>query len=167
MIEREAIGNSTASIVPGDVESVEPEPLHHRDAIARHRAFGVRFVVVRSRRLRALAVSTQIHCHHRELAREAPRDQVPHHMRLRMPVQEEERRATPAVPDADGRLARVDALELESFEHRAETSRGSGRGISRVLRVLVRGFAAPGGRNSFPLRVRAALRLGAASARQR
>jgi len=74
--------------VSGEVEAGEPETLHHGEAIAPHRALGVGLVVGGGFRLRALAVSAQVHRHHGELAREPRRDQVPHHMRLGMTVQE-------------------------------------------------------------------------------
>ena len=126
MIEGEAVRDAPAAIVPGEVEPREPETVHDGQAIAPHRALGVRFVVFGGRWLRAFPVSAQVHRHDREFARKPRGDQVPHHVRLGMPVQEQERRAAAAVPDADGRLARVDPLEGESFEHRLrQTSRAA------------------------------------------
>ena len=45
MVEREAIGNAPAAIVPDDVEAIEAERAHHLNHVERHRALGVRKMI--------------------------------------------------------------------------------------------------------------------------
>ena len=135
VVERQAIGAAPAAVVPGDEERLEPELAHHRDLVARHRPLRVRRVVGRGRRLRAVAVAAQIGRHHREVARQARRHLVPHHVGLRMAVQQQERRPAAAMAHADRRLAGVDHRELEAGEHgaaRKEDPRAKARTNFRV-----------------------------------
>ena len=68
------------------------------------------------RRLRALAVPAQVGRHDREALCKARGDFVPHHVGLRMAVQEQKGRPGAAAPNAERRLADVDALEVEAGE---------------------------------------------------
>ena len=46
VVERHPVRHARAAVVADDVEAVEAQRLHDRDAVARHRALGVRLVVV-------------------------------------------------------------------------------------------------------------------------
>ena len=118
VVEREAVRTPAAAVVAADAEALEPELPHHRDHVARHRALRVRLVVGRRRRLRALAVAAQVGRDHGVLVREPRRHRVPHRVRLRVPVEQEEGRPAAAAAQADRRLARVDRRQLEAVKHR-------------------------------------------------
>jgi hypothetical protein len=66
--------------------------------------------------LRALPVAAEVGHRDREVLRKAGSNTAPHRVRLRMAMQEEERRAASTVAHANRRLAGVDELELETFE---------------------------------------------------
>jgi hypothetical protein len=117
VIERHAVGAAPAAIVPGHAEALEAELPHDREAVARHRPLGVGLVIGRRRRLRALPVAAQVDGDDGEVLREPRRHPVPRHVRLRVAVQEQERRAVAAVPHPNDGLAGSDGRELEAFEH--------------------------------------------------
>jgi hypothetical protein len=74
-------------------------------------------MVVGVRRLRALAIASQIGRYYGGIAREARADRVPHDVRLWVAVQEQQWWTATAVPNTDLGLARVDRRQLETFEH--------------------------------------------------
>ena len=108
MVERQTVGAVGPAVVSRDREALEAERPHDGEVVAGPRALRVRLVVCGRRRLRAVAVAAQIGGYDREIAGQLRRDRVPHDVRLRMPVQEQQRRPRAAVPYTDRRLARVD-----------------------------------------------------------
>jgi len=82
-------------------------------------------VVRRRRRLRALAVAAQVRRDDGEALCETGCDRVPHHVRLRVPVEQEERR--PGTAPAN---AQLDALEVDPLEREAGEELG---GHARIL----------------------------------
>ena len=117
VIHRRPERDVAAAIVAGDREPLVPERPHQRHAIARHRALRVRLVVGSRGRLRRLAVAAQIRAHDGVPPGQQRRHPVPGDVRARMAVQQEHRRAGPAVPHPQHRLADIDPLQLESVEH--------------------------------------------------
>ena len=108
MIERQAVGDSPATVVAGDEEAFEAELLHDGNLVTGHRALGIRLVVGGGRRLGAVAVAAQVGDHHAEVLRQARRHQVPHHLGLRKAMQQQERRTVAAMSNVDDRLSGVD-----------------------------------------------------------
>ena len=93
MLHREAPRHPRAAVVADDRKALEAERAHHLDLILRHRALRVVRVVLAVRRLAAVAVAAQIGHHHGKALGEARRNLVPLDMRLRVAVDEEQRRA--------------------------------------------------------------------------
>ena len=124
MVQRRPERDVGAAVVAGDGEPLVPQRAHQRDAVARHRALGVRLVVGRRRRLGRLAVAAQVRAHDRVRAGQQRRDAVPCRVRARVAVQQQQRRAAAAVAHAQHGLADVDALEREAVEHRRRACPG-------------------------------------------
>jgi hypothetical protein len=118
MVECRAEGDVRAAIMADDGEAIVAERSHQRDAVARHRAFRVRLVIPRRRRLRRLAIAAKVRADDGVAGREERRGAVPGGVRPGVPVQEEDRRAGSAVANAKNGLARVDPVERESREER-------------------------------------------------
>jgi hypothetical protein len=116
VVERHPVRHPGAAVVPGDVEAIEPERLHHRDAVARHRALGVRLVVLGRHRLGRPAVAAQVGDDDRAVLGQRGRRGVPHRARLRIAVQEQQRRAAAGDAHVDRDLPRVDVAGLEAVE---------------------------------------------------
>jgi hypothetical protein len=119
MMSSTATFRTSTTIVPGDEEAVEAEMIHHRDLIPRHRPLRVRRVIGGRRRLAAVAVAGEVGGDDGELLGEAWGDGVPHHVRLRVAVEQQEWRAAAAVPHANRRRFGFDHRQIEPFEHRA------------------------------------------------
>ena len=83
MIERQAIGDASAAVMPGDGEALEAEMAHEGDLVARHRPLRIGLVIRRRRRLGAVAIAAQIRRDHGEIPRQPRRDLVPHDVGLR------------------------------------------------------------------------------------
>jgi hypothetical protein len=88
MIEREAIGDAAAAIVPGKCKMHMAELLHRLDHRLRHRALGVgRVIPIAFRHVRP-AIARQIGDDQGELVGQLRRHAVPHHMGLGKSVQQ-------------------------------------------------------------------------------
>ncbi len=98
MVERKPITDPPAAIMAGETKADEAERLHRFDhdgghgALAIGRVLGVRF------RHRGPAVAGQVGDHEGEMRRQLRRHAMPHHVALRMAVQQKQRR--PAAADA-------------------------------------------------------------------
>jgi hypothetical protein len=119
MIERHAKRRPRAAVVPGDVELPEAEVLHRLDLVLRHAAERVVAVVGFAARLRTVAIAAEIGAHHGEVSRQLGRDEIPRHVRERVAVQQQHRRALAPVAQVDRALgiAGRDLDVLESLEH--------------------------------------------------
>src|SRR5512133_1120169 len=76
-------------------------------------------MIGRGCRLAALAVTAQIRGDDREVPGKERRDLVPHHMRLRMSMQEKNGRTIASMPYADRCFTSIHHRQLESFKHRS------------------------------------------------
>ena len=104
MIERQPIRHPPAAVVTGEREMHMAELLHRLHHHLRHRALGVgRMVVVAAGHVRP-AIARQVGDDQRELVRQLRRDRMPHHMRRRKSVQQQQRR--PLAADAGKDAAR-------------------------------------------------------------
>ena len=90
VIERHAMRDPSAAIVPDDVPAIVSEGIHHRDEIVRGGALAVHRVIAR-RRLRLVAVAVAAHVRRDDGvgAGKLGRDLVPHDVGLRIAVQEQ------------------------------------------------------------------------------
>ena len=136
VVECESIGDARAPIVPDDIEAIETKRSHHLDQVERHRALGIGQVLGVGGRLAAGAITAQVGRDDREALGEARRDLVPHHMSLRIAVNEEQRRAVAALHESDLRPRGLDTLVGETVEH-GNTSGAWPRGRGSLSRVVL------------------------------
>ena len=102
MIEREPVRDASAAVVADDGEALVAERAHQRDHVGRHRALAVLRVIElgrrRRRRLGRVAIAAQVGNDEREVGGERARDAVPHRVRLRVAVQQQQRRLRRSPP---------------------------------------------------------------------
>ena len=91
-----------------------PQPLHHLHHVLGHLALGVGSVVRGRLGLVRAAVAAQIGAHDSEALRQPRRHRVPHGVRLRVAVQQQQRRPRPAAPQPDRPGARRHMLQRKS-----------------------------------------------------
>ena len=97
MVERQPVGDAAAAVVAGEAEAHVAERFHHLDHRIRHGALGVgRVLGVGSRRIRP-AVAGQVRDDQAEALRQRRRHAMPHHVGLRIAVQQQQRRPSPPV----------------------------------------------------------------------
>ena len=107
------------AVVTADKEFLEAEMHHHVELILRHAAKRVVAVIGQPARFAAVAIAAQIGCHHREIFRQQRRDYMPMHVRKRIAVHQQQRRAI-AADYAVYPLLRIAGLDikcLETFKH--------------------------------------------------
>jgi len=92
MIPQQPVRDAGAAVVPRHAKALEAERLHRLDLVLRQCALGVGGKIGPGRRLRTVAVAAQVGDHQREVLRQSRRHLAPHHMRLRIAVQQEQRR---------------------------------------------------------------------------
>ena len=97
MIEAQAMRDAPPRSWPTSRKRAKPSVAHQLDLIRRHRALRVADVACAAVGLRRIAVAAEVGAHDGEALREARRDPVPHRVRLRITVQQQERR--PAAAD--------------------------------------------------------------------
>lgn len=91
MIERKAVGDSAAAVVPGDTERNVPKPRHDGYDVVSHNTLGIALTCVRSRD-RGPTVAPEIGRNDSEMLGEIGRQMPPHHVRLRVAVQQQQGR---------------------------------------------------------------------------
>lgn len=117
MIERHARSDASTPVMTDDRERSEAVAAHEFDLVERQAALRVAGVVSRTLWLVAVAVAAQIGSNHREVRGERGRDLVPDRVRLRMAMQEQERRAASALDCMDANTVDVHRRICETFEH--------------------------------------------------
>ena len=108
MVAQQAMGDPRAAVMPGDRELVEAERRHHLDLVERQRPFRIIREIGAGRRFRAVAVAAQIGDDDGEVLGQARRHLAPHHMGLRVAVQQQQRRAAAAGHEVDRRARGLD-----------------------------------------------------------
>src|SRR5579862_514539 len=98
MVERKPITDPPAAIVAGETKASEAERLHDFDHDGGHGALAIGRMVGLRLRHRGPAVAGQVGDHESEMHGKLRRYAVPHHVALRMAVQQKQRR--PAAADA-------------------------------------------------------------------
>ncbi|ESY25685.1 hypothetical protein X750_03170 [Mesorhizobium sp. LNJC394B00] len=92
MVERQPVGDATATVVAGNHETVETENVHNLHHVARHRPFGIGGMIGSGHWTAALAVAPEIGGNHAEVRGQGQRYVAPHHMRFGKAMQEQQRR---------------------------------------------------------------------------
>ena len=125
-VQRHPMGHPAAPVMPDDHEPVVPQPRHQGHHVQRHHALGVVPVPRAARGLAATAVPAQVGHDDGEVGRQRRGYPVPHHHRLRIPVQQEQRRpgAGPAGVDPD--TVEVDRAVVEAIEQVSHDRRSLG-----------------------------------------
>jgi hypothetical protein len=98
-VQGHPVGHPGAPVVADDRELLEAEIAHHQRLVPRHRALGVALVGGAAGRLATVAVTAQVGEHDRVVKGEDGRDVVPHHVGLRVAVQQQDGRATVVAAD--------------------------------------------------------------------
>lgn len=124
VIESEAQRDRAPAVVPGECEPAVPQRTHHRHRVVRDGALGVPGVVGRGCRTARTTVPPQVGADDREAALdESGRDAMPGRGSPRMTVlQQQHRRAPPAIADENGCLSDVNRIGFEVLEHRPNIS---------------------------------------------
>jgi hypothetical protein len=144
VLDAHAPRHASAAIVADDGEALVPEGTHDFDLIERHRPLGIVGVVLAVWRFTAVAVATQISHDDGEALRECWRDLVPLDVRLRIAVDQQERRSTAAYQrmnhragglDAAGRKAGKEPRRLRVHLRVGSGHRGRQRGHEKVATV--------------------------------
>jgi hypothetical protein len=114
MVERQPMGDTSATIVTEDSELFEPELAHHFDLIERHGTLGIILVIDPVGRLAAVAVAAQIGHDHGVVPRQVRGDEAPRDHRLRRTVQQQDRRTLARHRAVDGDAVDVQRKRLEA-----------------------------------------------------
>ena len=126
MVEGHAVPYPRAPVVSHHVERVETELPHDLDLVVGGSALAVHAqIAVGSGWLVAVAVSSHIGCHDGVPLGERRGDLVPHHVRLRVAMQEQQRRAAARVPQVDADAVGVNLVSSKSLEHDSLSVTGS------------------------------------------
>ena len=126
--------NAPAAIVAGEPESRKAERAHHLDLVRRHRALRVVDVLRAAVGLRRIAVAAQVAADDGVALREPRRDPMPHRVRLRIAVQQEERRTAAADDAMNLRAGRRDAVRSKPGKSGAATQRSLTSPLNRPSR---------------------------------
>ncbi len=132
MIERKSVGDAPATVVTRQREMHMAELFHDLDHHLRHGALGERRVVLVGLRHVGPAIAGQIRDHESEPVRQHRRDAMPHHMGLRITMQQQQRRPLAADTRKDASATRADPFgsktgkQIGEIGHRALPSRHSG-----------------------------------------
>jgi hypothetical protein len=117
VVEREAVRDAAAAIVAANEEPVVAEAAHEVAYIERHRALAVRRVIGGTFGFVRVAVAAQIRHHEGIATLQSLGYGMPNRVRLRKPVQQQQRRSTGA---RRGIIAKVerDAVDAPAFEEK-------------------------------------------------
>jgi hypothetical protein len=93
MIKRQAMRHPRAAVVRQHLKALEPIGLHDSHGVLRHGTLGISLMRCVTDGPDRISVAAQIHHHHSEHLGQLTGHCVPHHMGLRMPVQQQQRGA--------------------------------------------------------------------------
>jgi hypothetical protein len=114
VVEAEPVCDPAAAIVAGQQEARKAEPAHHRGLVGRHRTLRITVAARAAIGLVGIAVPAQIGAHDRVPLGEPGSDRVPHRVRLRVAVQQQERWTAAADDQGDVGAVAGNATRLES-----------------------------------------------------
>jgi hypothetical protein len=126
--------DARAAIVPDYRESLEAQRAHDFHLVQRHRALRLIDMIVAVRRFAAVAVASEVGHDHGESLCQPRRDLVPHHVGLRIAVQEQEWWTAAAANGVNRRTGCLDFLGRETREEPATAPRPVRRPSARLKR---------------------------------
>lgn len=115
-VQAHTLCDPDTAVVANDREGLEAKVPHERDLISGHGALGVRGVIELRRWPGRVAVPTQVGKDDRVPVSQFRRHPVPHHMTLRVAVQQQNRRPVAAHGGVDARLVDVDVRAFKALE---------------------------------------------------
>jgi phosphoribosylformylglycinamidine (FGAM) synthase-like amidotransferase family enzyme len=89
MIQRQAMRHARSAVMANHGKRLIAKLLHDLNLILCHGPFGIGDMVRIARWLAAVAIAPQVRDHHSKILRQAWGKPVPHHMRLRIAVQQQ------------------------------------------------------------------------------
>ena len=101
------------------MERFVPQRRHHLQLVLRGPSLAVPLRVVAHRGLAAVPVASQVRRDNRIPPCQRRGHLVPHHMRLRVPVKQQDRRAAPSPHEVDDRFRGLNPFAMEPLEHGA------------------------------------------------
>src|SRR5437762_13891524 len=101
MIPRQPMSDTPAAIVSGEREARKAERFHDFDLVLRHGPLGIVDVRRAAVRLAGIPVAAKIRANDGKALRQTRSDLVPHRVRLRVTMQEQERRTAAADDEID------------------------------------------------------------------
>jgi len=108
MFERHPVGDTGPAIMASQTKAVEPLNFHHPHHVKGHHALRIGCVIRSRGRLAARSISSKIGTNDGEFLREVRCNAMPHQVRLRKAVQEQQRPAASFSADEDRCLSHVD-----------------------------------------------------------
>jgi hypothetical protein len=136
MVQRHPVGHTAAPVVAGDGEVLMPQRHHRLHLVERHCALGVGGMVTRRSGPQRVPIAAQIGGDDGEVLRQQRGGRTPHEMRLRVAVEQQERRTRAADHGADGAALARQVAGLEAFEHVENRIGGELSGGGRKARDL-------------------------------
>ena len=116
MVERQAVRDAGATIMRADEEALVAQRAHDLGHVMRHGALRVWRVVGVARRLFGIAVAAQVRADQGETLSQSRGDPAPHHMGLRIAVEQQQRRPLPARPHTNPRARRLNVEQAKTGE---------------------------------------------------
>ncbi len=104
MIQRKPVCHACTSVVRADEESVVAQLPHHLRDVARHGALAVGRVRIVGWGARRVAIAAKVESNDGEMLCKLIGNAMPHHVRLRMSVQQQERGPTATHPRVNDQL---------------------------------------------------------------
>ena len=133
MIGRQPVRGPRAAVVREHAEVLEALLAHDGECVERHLALRIGRAAFARIGAPRIAVAAQVHQHDREMLRKARRDEVPHRMRLRVTVQQEQGLAAARAPASEAHTAAQHLEPLETLErllHEADSGIAGSRAAS-------------------------------------
>src|SRR5207237_1055192 len=90
---------------------------HYFDQVLGHRSFRIVVVIWPISRFRAVAIAAQVGCHHGEILSKTRSNFMPHHMGLRIAMQQQQRETISLFDQANSCPTGIDLSLLKALEH--------------------------------------------------
>ena len=120
VIEGQPLDDVTAPVMPNSVEALVAQARHQLNQVLGHRPLAGLRVVRQVGGCGGLAIAAQVRAHDPVAgARHRGSDPVPSGVRPGMPVDQQDRRAAPTVPDTEPNPANIKVFGPEAVKHAA------------------------------------------------
>src|SRR5215470_14415289 len=111
--------NARSAVMAADKEAFVPELPHDLDHIRCHLRFGIRLVIGRGWRFERAAIASEVGADDGEVPGQFRGYPVPHHVRLRVAMQQQQRWARSTMPQTDGATSNVDMGKGELWKQQS------------------------------------------------